>query len=230
MKLIRYGVTLKRISAEDLELVRFWRNSQKIRDNMIYREYITPEMQKKWFDSINNYNNFFYIIQVNNDSIGLIDNKNTDWTMGTTESGLFLYDEKYYNTYIPIAASFILIEVGFYILNGKDARIKVLRTNKKAINYNTRLGFVPINIEDADNQFIEFILTKENLQKKTLKLRNALKSIHSSLDPYLYLYLTPEDYKSGLAYDIENVWKNVKDIYKVKKYSSEDDVILCFNI
>jgi RimJ/RimL family protein N-acetyltransferase len=228
MKLIRYGVTLKRIREEDLELVRYWRNSQKIRENMIYREYITPEMQKKWFDGINNYNNFFYIIQYNNDNIGLIDNKNTDWNLGSTESGLFLFDEKYYNTHIPIAASFILIEIGFYILNGKDSHIKVLRSNKKAINYNLKLGFVPFS-DDPGKDYIEFILTRENFQKKTLKLRKAITSLHSSNDPYLYLILDPEDYKSGLAGSIEKVIDGLPAEYIVSNKMKIKEKIVCFN-
>ena len=229
MKFCRYGVTLKRITAEDLELVRFWRNSQQIRNNMIYKEYITPEMQLKWFETVNNYNNFFYIIQVNNDSIGLIDNKNTDWSIGTTESGLFLFDEKYFDTHYPIAASFILIEIGFFILNGKDAFIKVLRSNKRAIEYNSQLGFEPFN-DDGEKAYIELILTKENIIRKTSNLRKAMNSLQSADDPYLYLYLDAADRKSGIAQTIESVFETLPADIRVKKEIRGDEIILCFNI
>jgi len=94
-----------------------------------------------------------------NEAVGLINNKNTDRSVGTSDSGLFLYNEKYYNSFVPIAASFILIEIGFYLLRGKDVRIQVLRSNKKALDYNQKIGFEVFN-DNTKNEYIEFILTQ----------------------------------------------------------------------
>jgi len=63
MELSKYGVKLHRLREEDIELVRTWRNSPLIRQYMEFRDEITPEMQKEWFLSINNNENYYFIIE-----------------------------------------------------------------------------------------------------------------------------------------------------------------------
>ena len=78
MKFRKYGITLTRLREDDIELVRKWRNSPGIQQYMEYREFITEEMQKKWFESINNLQNFYFIIEYENKKIGLINTSNID--------------------------------------------------------------------------------------------------------------------------------------------------------
>jgi UDP-4-amino-4,6-dideoxy-N-acetyl-beta-L-altrosamine N-acetyltransferase len=203
MKLIKYGVHLKRIREEDLETLRAWRNAEKIRDNMLYREYITPEMQKEWFDKINNYDNFYYIIYYKNEAVGLINNKNTDRSVGSSDSGLFLYNEKYYNSFVPIAASFILIEVGFYLLRGRDVKIKVLRQNEKAIKYNLKIGFELME-DNPQNNYLEFCLTLDSFLRKTEKLRKAILLQNPEEETCLTLKLDAYDYEIGIGKRVES--------------------------
>lgn len=54
MIISKYNIRYIRLQEEDIELVRKWRNHPSITKYMVYREEITPEMQKKWFASINN--------------------------------------------------------------------------------------------------------------------------------------------------------------------------------
>ena len=198
MRLQKYGIELVRIREEHLELVREWRNSEKIRNNMIYREYITSEMQSDWFKSINNYDNFYYIIYFKDEAVGLINNKNTDRSVGSSDSGLFLYNEKYYDTHIPIAASFILIEIGFYLLRGNDVKIQVLRSNKKAMEYNLKIGF-ELKEENPEKEFSDYILTLDSFTRKTQKLRQALAAMNPTEDRYLTLILDQYDYDTGIG-------------------------------
>ncbi len=55
-----FAVTLSRLTIDDIELVRQWRNSETVRQFMEFREEITPEMQIKWFKSIDNEINNYY--------------------------------------------------------------------------------------------------------------------------------------------------------------------------
>lgn len=226
MKLIKYGVTLSRIREEDIELVRSWRNSPQIQKNMLYREYITPEMQLNWFKSIDNYDNFYYIIEYNNDKIGLINNKNTDRSIGTSDSGLFLYDENYFNSHVPIAASFILIEVGFYLLRGVEIKIQVLRNNKKSIDYNQKIGFEVFK-DDPENDYIEFILTLESFERKTPKLKQALVQLYAKNEPLLKLTLDKYDYDIGIGQRVENEIDLLPPgIIKEKDFSGENKLLV----
>ena len=63
IKLEKYGVTLKQLTHDKIELVREWRNDPKISQYMEYREYITSEMQEKWFEETNNDKNYFFLIE-----------------------------------------------------------------------------------------------------------------------------------------------------------------------
>ena len=115
MKIRKYGITLIRLKEEHLELVRKWRNNPEIQQHMEYQEYITPEMQKNWFSSINNIYNSYYIIEYEKKYIGLINEKNIDYENKTAEAGLFIWDKNYLNTHIPLLASLSMLEIGFHI-------------------------------------------------------------------------------------------------------------------
>src|SRR5688572_16492874 len=124
-----YGVQLKRLALEDIELVRYWRNSEKIRQYMEFREEITPAMQLKWFNSIDNFNNFYFLISVDNSYIGLINGANTNWDEGVTHSGgIFIWDEKFWATEVPFNASMLLTDISF-AFGLKTIRAKILKDN-----------------------------------------------------------------------------------------------------
>lgn len=223
MKLIKYGVTLKRLCEEDLELLRTWRNSDFVQQRMEYREEITPEMQMKWFQSINNPDNYYYIIIHEGKKIGLINEKGFDrFGDKTSESGIFLADPAYQFSLIPVFCSLILLEMSFFFLGGRESYIHVLKDNKLAISYNKKLGYVLCpGQEHIENQ--KYVLTRKAFIEKTRKLRKAALKI-SNQDPNLYLVWEPIDYESGLAQESEelikeldieipNYWENNCHIY-----------------
>jgi len=207
MKLIKYGLTLQRVREEDIEMLRQWRNSDYVREKMEYREYITPEMQKKWFKSIDNPNNFYYIIIYKNEKIGLINEKGYDrYGNQKSESGLFLKSKEYENTFAPVLASLILIEMNFYFLNGKESYIRILKDNLKSISYNKSIGYeLCENQENIENQL--YVLTRESFERKTKKIRKAALRI-SGNDPYFYLIWEPLDFESGIAQNSERIVKD----------------------
>lgn len=204
MKWKKYGITLSRITEADIELVRQWRNHPDIMKTMQFRGNITPEMQKKWFESINNFNNFYYIIEYKNEKIGLINNKNIDWKARTSEAGIFIWNSTH--DFAPLLASLLLCEAGFYIFQGGDSYIRTLRTNIKAIEYNLMLGY-ELNKDDPAEITQQYRLTKENFEKHTIKLREAVLKL-SGNDPFMYMILEKHDFVSGLAQLIEGMEKD----------------------
>ncbi len=200
MILERYGIRLKRLTEENLELVRQKRN--KLRHLMEYREYITPEMQKKWFCSINNLQNFYYIIIYKNEKVGLISQKEVSKEQNSMNSGLFLFDPKYYESPVPVCASLLLIENGFYLLKTGTSRIQILHTNAQAIKYNRSLGYeLCSGQESVKNQWYE--MSKQSFESKTAKLRKAALQL-SGGDNSLKLILEKEDFENGIAALYEN--------------------------
>ncbi|MCQ2975200.1 MAG: GNAT family N-acetyltransferase [Bacteroidales bacterium] len=176
MELSKYGVTLKRLTEDKIELVRQWRNNPKIQQYMEYREYITEEMQKNWFQKINNDNNYYFIIVYNNKEIGLINIKNIDYEKGTGEPGIFIWDDEYINSDVTIRASCCQGDFIWNTLKLNELHIHVLKSNKRAIQYNKFFGYeLTKNQENKENQ--EYILTRENMLKNYKKTERLIKTI-----------------------------------------------------
>lgn len=215
MKWNRYGITLSRITEDDIELVRNWRNDPIVTRNMIYRDYITKEQQKEWFRSINNNNNSYYLIIYKNEKIGLINNKNIVTKDKSSEAGIFIWNDTF--DFAPLLASVVLCEIGFYILKGGDSYAKVLRTNTRAIDYNTIIGYDIIE-DDPKKNYIRIHLTRENFRIRTEKLRKTIM-INTNSNGELTLELEKHDYESGLAQMMEALY--------IKPIMLEDPAVTC---
>jgi UDP-4-amino-4,6-dideoxy-N-acetyl-beta-L-altrosamine N-acetyltransferase len=173
----KYGITLRRLKEDDIELLRQKRNSTAIQNKMHYREHITPEMQKKWFDFINNKNNGYFIIEVEGKKIGLIHGKNLDFEKRTCEGGIFIWEDKHIGGFIPSLASVIMNDWTFYMINFKAVYAKIMLDNPTAISYNKLMGYQPCEPQNKDKGVQWMILTKENYEKHMKLLRKAIKEI-----------------------------------------------------
>ena len=113
-----YGVKLVQLSQDKIELVRKWRNSDKIKKYMEYRDYISPEMQQKWFDKISTTTkDFYFLIDVNNIEIGLVNIKNVNWSKRIGEWGVFVWDDLSLHKGIAYKAALCLYDFTFNVLH-----------------------------------------------------------------------------------------------------------------
>ncbi|MCX6272529.1 MAG: GNAT family N-acetyltransferase [Bacteroidetes bacterium] len=161
MKISKYGVTLKRLTEDKIEMVRQWRNDPKIAQYMEYRVYITPVMQAAWFKSINNKHNFYFIIEFKGKEIGIINIKNIDYELMEGEGGIYIYDNDYINSDVPFRATLCKIDFCFEDIQLNRITAHVMRDNKRAIKYNQLLGFKLIpDQEHITNQL--YVLSKED--------------------------------------------------------------------
>jgi UDP-4-amino-4,6-dideoxy-N-acetyl-beta-L-altrosamine N-acetyltransferase len=191
-----YSVVLSRLTIADIETVRKWRNSDLIRQFMEFREEITEEMQQKWFHSIDNINNNYYIIHDGENKIGLIYGAEIDWTAGITHNGgIFIAEDEYWNTYFPLSATLLLMEISF-ILGLKQVYVKILKDNYKAIQFNTNIGFKILPDQEKENNQ-KYVLTLESYEEKTLKLRQLLKKVYT--DKITIIINHPDDHVSKKA-------------------------------
>lgn len=169
----QYGVRLVRVQEKDIEQIRNWRNQEDVARFMEYRNYITPEEQKVWFNSINNKNNYYFIIEIDNKQVGLINSKNYDPVIGFGEGGIFISDKDSLHSFTAVFASLCLLNFMFLKLNVSSvSRIKVLKTNERAIQYNKLLGYKLLpGQEHVENQVYELHI--EDYKKASLKLNKA---------------------------------------------------------
>lgn len=139
--------SLIKIQKHHLELLRNWRNNE-VREFMIYQEYISETMQQEWFDSINNQNNFYFLISKKEIPVGLIDIKNINWNDNTAETGIYIANPE--SRLSDVSSIAIVMSAAFIakILHLKSIYGKVLSSNKQAIAFNLASGFKIISKED----------------------------------------------------------------------------------
>lgn len=169
----QFDVRLIRLSEEDLELIRSWRNAAHVVNQMIYREYITPEMQQSWFQTINNKYNYYFVIEFEGKKVGLINAKNYNPEIGFGEGGIFIGEPDFEHSFAAVYASLTLLNFVFHMMTSIEvSRIRILKDNVRAIQYNKMLGYELLqNQENTDNQL--YALTKERYKKQGLKLNKA---------------------------------------------------------
>jgi len=172
MKLTKYGVTLNLLTEDKIEMIRIWRNDPKIVQYMEYRGYITPEMQEKWFNSINNENNYYFIFEFKGKEIGLINVRDIDSQLKIGEAGIYIYDDEWLNSTISFQASMCLYDFCFEILKLTRINAHILKDNKRAIKFNKLMGY-EISGDEEDNLNQLYILSHENYLTK----RNDILSI-----------------------------------------------------
>ena len=210
MKFFKYGIILERLKEADIELVRQWRNSDPVRLNMRHREIITADQQRQWFWSVNNTRFNYMLIHYKGEKIGLLNDKNIDWTTLTSESGIFLGRPEYYSTFVPYLVSVAGIETTFYLLSWRKQYAHILRSNVNAIKFNLQLGYrLCMEQEDPDYQLYE--MTRESFEEKAGKVRKAVRLIAGD-DCLARVLFEPEDYATGLAQLFEDRLKSASGV------------------
>ncbi len=195
MIISKYNISFIRLREEDIELVRQWRNHPSISRFMVYREHITKEMQKKWFASINNNLNLYFIIEYKGRKIGLINGKDINWQEKTMETGIFIWNKYYRKTHIPTLCTMIFAELGVAIW-GLKPRATILKSNATALKYNKMLGFKVVE-DDPAKEYVRLEMDRENLGFIAKKIRAAI-SLLAGEEP-IRLVFEQEDLESGIA-------------------------------
>lgn len=171
MTITNYNITLKRVDSKDLELLRTWRNSDYVKTTMLYSEYITEEMQKKWFESIDNNQNFYFIAEFQNKKVGVINVKNIQNNSG--EGGIYLASDEFENTDIVSRMVLCFNDFLFNELKLDYLYSHVKRDNKKASSSSKAQGCIE-NFKKSTEHVIQFKLLPENYNSKTKKIKTIL--------------------------------------------------------
>jgi len=167
MQLSFKEILLKRISKKDNELLRTWRNSEFISNKMFFQKKISKEMQTEWFESLSSENDFYFLIQYQQENIGLINLKNIDWKQKEGEAGLYIAIEKYRNSPLAIYASMAFLTYFFEEKGLDNIFAKVRKDHLSTIQYNKDLGFIALEKE-------LYSLTREKYFEITKKIQKRI--------------------------------------------------------
>lgn len=165
----RYGVELRRITPDDIELVRRMRNRQDIQAYMFEQQPIGRAQQVEWFARVNTFNNYYFLIRSGDRSVGLIYGKDMDFDRQECEGGIFVWDEASRGSDVPAKASICLTEIAFEVFRMQRIHARVRADNARARHYNQALGYVPAP-EKGEHYLV---LTRENYERRIPFLRRV---------------------------------------------------------
>ena len=186
MKIIRDEITLKRVEVADIEMIREWRNSGDVRQYMIYRDHISADMQKNWFNQINTPENLYFLIVADQTPVGLIYGADIDWAQGSVgNAGIFIANDADRESWYATTASILLHDYVFSI-GLKSVYIKVLANNPRAIAYNTLMGYKLIRKEAETYIYKLDEKSYLNFKKKIEQLK--VTSRFKSTEPIQVIY------------------------------------------
>jgi len=227
MQLKQYGITLRRVEARDIEIIRKFRNSALIKNNMIFRKHISKKEQLNWFESIkNNKNSIYYIIIHKKKKVGLINVKDIDSENGS-ESGLFMFYDEYLKTTIPVLASIIMLKIGFLSNTwNENSYIKVLKSNKLAINFNKSLGYT-IDKDFNNSTYLIMKITQQSFNNSIKRILNAIDIL--KINSNLTFILNKNDFELGLNI-YYNEYVKVLNNFIIKKTEKQNYLELIINI
>lgn len=181
MIISRYDVNLISVKPEHLELIRYWRNHEKIKRVMEFTGFISQEMQLKWYNSLNAEKDFYFIIEHEGVFVGLIHANNIDWTTKTSHSGLFIWEDKFLGSPIPVIASLNLLDTFFHVFKLNEIEAKVKHNNFVALAYNKFLGFKEKGMA-LNKDFLLISLLKNDYLSTAEKIKEHLYGIDDKIE------------------------------------------------
>lgn len=176
MQVEAYGIILEPITEADLETVRRWRNAEHVKMHMQYREYITEAMQQSWFKALDKSCNYYFMIQKESEKVGVVNLKDIDWTHQTAEAGIFIGEENYLNTLVPVLATVSIMEYAFEVLRLKSLKAKIASGNLKAVLFNESIGYQKLE-EPAGEGFDYYSTNEPAFREATKTIRNTLNKL-----------------------------------------------------
>lgn len=225
MKIEINGLTLERLKERDIELVREWRNSDAIRKNMLYQEIITPEQQLDWFKSINNFNNFYFILIYKGRRVGIFNVKDVDWEERSGEAGIFMKERDLSALLIPVVGILAINELINSVFGIKKLYAKVRKENKAMLRLNALFGYKKVDdANTADKPYDLYVTTPDSKtahSDRWLKLINSMGFKTGSTK----IIMEPEDYENDFGKKMEQLMSNcqvpftVETVNEFKQYT-----------
>lgn len=137
----RYGILLRPVTAADLEQVRLWRNAAHVRSKMEFQTEISPDMHAAWWSALDPATNHYYIVEHRGQGIGVIHAKDIDWGAGTAETGIFIGEVDFLDTFVPVLAVLALMDDLFEASGMQRLQAKVKADEPKVVAFNRQLGY-----------------------------------------------------------------------------------------
>ncbi len=210
------------INLETLEMVRQWRNKDIVRNNMINRNVIRPQQQHKWFCSVRNIHNIYFISNYKNTPFGVNNLKNIDYDKEIAEAGVFVGNEEFLYSEITLIAAFYLLYFSFHALGLRAIKAQTLKNNIKAKAYSQEIGY---SLVSSKNDVQWWQISKEDLNKKSEKIILAARALFNFNNEWK-LTMVKDDVEIGFF----DVLKTRLEKNNVKHSVNKNESEIVFNL
>ena len=170
MRLENFGITLRKMCEEDLEMVLAWRNSEHIKKYALNQQSISLKEHRAWFHSLADKGDLYFIVESNSQAVGLI------WANSFKEkrcqTGMYIYERELQNSLFAYRVSLTLNEYLFYVQQLELIECEILNENKRSIRYTLSLAYK--EYEKKHNVSL-FRLTKEDFEPNFKKIAKRSK-------------------------------------------------------
>jgi len=145
----RYGVSLSQFVESDIEMVRQWRNSPKISQQMLDKTYISEKQQQAWYQRlIQDESQQYFLAFFKDQAIGVVSLIKIDRLSGTAEPGMYIYNDDFLNNIVPFCVAFALNDFAFEKLQLTRLFGKIYLTNSASIRFHEASGYQSDNIDE----------------------------------------------------------------------------------
>lgn len=138
----RYGIELKEVGPQDLELVRQWRNDPKISSLMLDQTYISEQRQRAWFEKISaSDRDYYFVARFKGQAIGVAALTAIDKENASCEPTLYIYVDEYRNNIIPFCVAFALNDMAFEQFALQKLYGKIFIDNTASARFHETCGY-----------------------------------------------------------------------------------------
>ncbi len=153
----RYGVTLKPLTEDMLEIVRQWRNDPVIAEQMLDKHHITALEQQQWFSRLqNDRSRAYWVAWFKGEPIGVASLVDISLEQGSAAPGMYIYPDKYRNNIVPFCVAFALNDFAFEVMGLNLLFGKVYQSNVASLRFHQKSGYT---LESTKDELIFMQLT-----------------------------------------------------------------------
>lgn len=205
--------TFVSVSEDNLELVRTWRNREEVREKMVYKNCIQFDDQLKWYRSIRNISNIYYVAQYKSIPFAVMNFKQINWDAEFAESGIFVGLKEFLITEFPAIAALLLMDFAFQSLGFEKIFSKTLISNSNLTSYSRKLGYQLISSDELTQNWQ---LQKNDFLSQSAKLVRSARILSGCQNFYL-MTMTEDDISLGFHTLLNERLRKTNTNYSVDK-------------
>lgn len=169
MRIFRYNLEFEKFHIGILKEALILRNQDFVRKNMVYSKEITLDEHYAWFNNLNPENNFYFLIRLNKEPIGVFNIKDFEESTNMAELGIFIGKKEILSTPTPFLCCLALADLAIQLFKVLPYT-KVKEGAKNIMSLNLSLGY---ELAETHEDYIVNYLNISKHYALTAKVRRA---------------------------------------------------------